>query len=151
MSRITIQLATMGTDHALARRCHARKAQIAGAECTQAWTYATHHDNDVQPRNREVDRAVAELHAARARAEATEANRDGRLDRARHVLEATARRVNSYAGNDAALLSLARSLRDDIPQYAEYEMTGLALKSAFFAAEVLTKGRDSYGGARRNS
>ena len=43
------------------------------------WTYADDRANDAQPRDREVDRAVARLFAARARQEAVRLNRDGRL------------------------------------------------------------------------
>jgi hypothetical protein len=46
----------------------------------------------------------------RARAEATEANRDGRFDHARQVLEATARRIREYAGDDPKLRHLAEKL-----------------------------------------
>ena len=49
------------------------------------WTFADHAQNDRQPRNRAVDRAVATVYAARARAEATEHNRHGNLEHARHV------------------------------------------------------------------
>ena len=124
---------------------------VAGSEARQAWTYATHHDNDVQPRNREVDRAVAELYAARARAEATEANREGRYDRARTVLEATARRIRTYAGEDTTLLQLARVLRDEVPEYAEAPMSAMALKRSLTVAEQMTKGRDEVGRARRST
>ena len=124
---------------------------VVGSEARQAWTYATHHDNDIQPRNREVDRAVAELYAARARAEATEANREGRYDRARSVLEATARRIRTYAGEDTTLLQLARVLREDIPEYAEAPMSAMALKQSLYVAERMTKGRDEVGRARRST
>ena len=113
------------------------------------WTYASHADNDRQPRNREVDREVAKLYAARARAEATEANRDGAFDRARHVLEATSRRIREYAGDDRELRELARALHDEVRSFAEAPMSPMALKSAFFAAARTSKGRDDYGRARR--
>jgi len=123
---------------------------VVGSECRQAWTYATHHENDVQPRNREVDRAVAELYAARARAEATEANREGRFDRARRVLEATARRIRDYAGDDATLQHLARVLREEVSEYAEAPMSAMALKASLYASDLSAKGRDTSGRARRS-
>ena len=113
------------------------------------WTYASHAENDRQPRNREVDREVAKLYAARARAEATEANRDGAFDRARHVLEATSRRIREYAGDDRELRELARALHHEVRSFAEAPMSPMALKSAVFAAERTSKGRDDYGRARR--
>ena len=124
---------------------------VPGAECRQAWSYATHHDYDVQPRNREVDRAVAELYAARARAEATEANRQREYDRARHVLEATAHRIGTYAGDDTELRHLAHMLREAVPEYAEAPMSAAALKMSVYASELVTKGRDTSGRARRGA
>ncbi|MEO8622712.1 MAG: VWA domain-containing protein, partial [bacterium] len=59
------------------------------AEGTLEWRYASHAENDVQARDRMVDRAVAALYAARARAAATEANRAGDYDEARRVLVRT--------------------------------------------------------------
>ena len=121
---------------------------IPGTECRQAWTYATHHDNDVQPRNGEVDRAVAELYAARARAEATEANRDGRYDHARQVLEATARRIREYAGDDPKLRHLAEKLVSEEYVFG-MPMALMARKASYYAAETALKGRDPSGRARR--
>lgn len=123
---------------------------VAGTPSALTWTYASHADNDAQPRNIEVDRAVAEVYAARARAEATEANREMQYDRARHVLEATARRIESYARGDRELRRLARELREDIPRFAESRMSAMELKASLFLAETSAKGRDSLGRARRN-
>ncbi|MGH7679149.1 MAG: vWA domain-containing protein [Gemmatimonadaceae bacterium] len=120
--------------------------QVAGF----VWTYASHDANDAQPRNREVDRAVAQLYAARARAEATEANREGRYDRARRVLEATARRIREYAGDDRELVGMVGALNEDVEQY-EAPMTAAALKRSTFVAEMPMKGRDYLGRARRRS
>jgi hypothetical protein len=69
-------------------------------ETAVAWTYASHASNDSQPRDVEVDRRVADIYAARARAEATEANRRGDFVGARRVIERTAARIRKYAGND---------------------------------------------------
>jgi Ca-activated chloride channel family protein len=124
-------------------------AVVAGSAVRQAWTYATHHDNDVQPRNRLVDRAVAELYAARARAEATEANRAGRYDHARHVLEATAGRIQGYAGNEPELQALARVLLGEVREYSEAPMSAYALKLGLYASELAAKGRDRSGRVRR--
>jgi hypothetical protein len=113
------------------------------------WTGASHEANDEQPRNVEVDRAVAAQFAAQARAEATEANREGDLERARRVLERTASRIESYAGNDRELLGLVQALRDEVRTYAEGRMSPMALKMSFYVAESTAKGRDSQGRARR--
>src|SRR5690606_20325836 len=63
------------------------------ATATVDWTFETHTRNDLQPRNREVDRPVARVYAARAREQATELNRAGRYDEARRCLQRTARRI----------------------------------------------------------
>jgi Ca-activated chloride channel family protein len=114
------------------------------------WRYATHDANDSQPRDRGVDREVASLYSARARAEATEANRRGDLTRARRVLERTADRIRGYAHGDPALEALWRELRDDVERYAEHAMSPMQLKSAFFVGEAVGKGRAPDGRARRS-
>jgi hypothetical protein len=113
------------------------------------WTYASHVDNDRQERDGEVDRAVAELYAARARAEATEANRAGDLGHARRILERTAKRIRSYAGSDQTLARLATSLERDVGHFAEESLSPMALKSAMFAAHIVTLHRDPMGRAMR--
>lgn len=119
------------------------------AESEMTWTYANHADNDEQPRNVDVDREVARIYAARARAEATEANRHGDFDRAREVLVKTSRRISEYAGNDRVLLELARSLRREVPRYAEEKMSPMMLKGAFYAADVAVRERAFDGKAKR--
>jgi MoxR-like ATPase len=113
------------------------------------FTYASHAANDEQSRDRDVDREVAKLYAALARAEATEANRHGDFDRARRALVGTARRIEEYAGDDLELLHMARSLRDEVSEYAEQQMSPMALKQSFFVAESSVKGRSAQGKARR--
>ena len=113
------------------------------------FTYASHLENDDQPRDIEVDREVARVYAGRARAEATEANRHGDFDRARRSLVDTARHIDVYAGVDAELTALADALRDEVPHFAEAVMEPMAMKSAFFVAESAVKGRTFDGKARR--
>ena len=119
------------------------------AEGLVEWTWASHADNDRQPRDRTVDREVAKLYAARARAEATEANRYGDLSRARRVIEGTARRIGEYAGDDRELRSLMVALESDLAHFADEMLSPVALKSAMYAAETMVKGRASDGRARR--
>jgi Ca-activated chloride channel family protein len=113
------------------------------------WHFASHRENDGQQRNVEVDRAVAQQYATRARADATEFNRDGDYERARQVLERTARRIESYAGGDAELRAIARSLRDETRVYAEVALSPMALKMSFYISEESSKGSDRSGRARR--
>ncbi|MEO8334311.1 MAG: VWA domain-containing protein [bacterium] len=113
------------------------------------FTYASHAANDDQPRDAVVDREVAKVYAALARAEATEANRHGDFDRARRALVGTARHIEGYAGDDRELLALAKALRDEVPEYAERQMSPMALKQSFYVAESAAKGRSLEGKARR--
>lgn len=114
------------------------------------WIYANHPENDVQPRDRVVDREVAILYAARARAEATEANRAGDYARARRVLERTARRIRGYANGDQELETMWRTLLAEVETFSERPMSAMELKSAFFVAESSGKGRGPDGKARRS-
>jgi hypothetical protein len=114
------------------------------------FTYATHAANDTQPRDREVDVEVATVYAARARAEATERNRRGDYEGARRVLERTAQKIRSYAGDDRRLHAIADSLDGELPTYAA-PMAPVALKQAYFAADAAAMSRAPGGKARRRS
>ena len=131
---------SLGADDAL--------ASLDSAEVS--FTYASHAENDRQPRDVDVDREVAKLYAARARAEATEANRVGDFERARRALERTSRRIRDYAGADAELRALSETLvHEDVAMFARDVMAPRAIKMAMYAAEVAAKGRTSDGKARR--
>lgn len=119
------------------------------AESSVEWQYATHEANDRQPRDRIVDRAVAHLYAARARATATECNRHGDYDGARRVLEATSNRIRGYAAGDPELERLWRDLRAEIGHFVREPMSAMDLKAALFTAEAAVKGRAPGGRARR--
>lgn len=136
--RSTIRV-TLGADDAL--------APLASAEVV--FTYASHADNDRQPRDVAVDREVAKLYAARARAEATEANREGDFHRARRALEGTARRIREYGSGDVLMSPLAEALMEDVSTFAAAPMAARQLKMAMFAAESSAKGRAADGKARR--
>lgn len=115
------------------------------------WTYATHEDNDRQERDRSVDRKVAEIYAARARADATEANRQGDLALARRVIERTAARIREYAGSDPVLNQYWHALLTERPRYDQEMMSMLAMKQSFYAAEMSVRGRVRDGRAKRSS
>ncbi len=114
------------------------------------WTYAGHAENDRQPRDIEVDRAVAAIYAARARAEATEANRRGDFAAAKNVIDRTVARIRSYAGDDQMLNDCWRELAAERPQYDEAVMEPMAMKRAYYVAEMGMKGRAQDGRARRS-
>lgn len=123
--------------------------EAASVRQSVEFTYASHGANDEQPRDADVDREVAKLYAALARAEATEANRHGDFDRARRALVGTARRMEEYAGTDAEIRTIIQSLRREVPEYAEQLMSPMALKQSFYVAESAVKGRSQEGKARR--
>jgi Ca-activated chloride channel family protein len=148
--RIRFASGTLGSSTKVEARVVDRSGAQDGPPAICEWEYADHAANDAQPRAVIVDREVASLHAARARAEATEANRRADFQRARHVLERTALRIDEYAGEDTELRALARALRDDVQRYAEQAMSPMQLKSAFYVAESAAKNRGSDGKARRS-
>ena len=149
---VKIRFATGQPDDAASAtvRVMDRSGMAFGDVAALEWRYATHDANDSQLRDVVVDREVASLYAARARAEATEANRRGDLERARRVLERTADRIRGYAHGDPALEALWRELRNDVERYAQKAMSPMQLKSAFFVGEWVGKGRASDGKARRS-
>jgi Ca-activated chloride channel family protein len=116
------------------------------AECV--FTYASDADDEAQPRDREVDREVARVYAALARAAAVEANRLGDFSAAASRLERVAANITAYAGDDAVLHSIASELRGNVREFTR-AMSPQALKGFFFEAEAMTKFRDTLGRARR--
>ncbi|MBX3031738.1 MAG: VWA domain-containing protein [Chloroflexi bacterium] len=113
-----------------------------------AWEYASDVVNDTQPRDRAVDRVVATMFAARARAAAVRHNREGDYARAREVLEATARRIRSYAGEDAILRRIADELAGEVETFRA-AMPERARKVAFAQSNYRLASRDASGAAMR--
>lgn len=147
--RVRFPRGAEGNTSSVVFELHDEGGRMAGAAGAPQWVYASHRENDTQPRDTEVDRIVAAMYAARARAEATEANREGNFDRARHVLTRTADRIREYAGNDPELRRIVDELREEVPRYADAPMTLMAMKASFYASEVASKGRAPGGRARR--
>jgi hypothetical protein len=116
----------------------------------QQFAYASHGENDRQPRNREVDRRVAALFAARARREAVELQRAHSYERARGVLSATAKRIRDYAGADAELLAIAEELERDVASHKNAPMSPIEMKERHFLSYNAEKGRSPEGRARRH-
>jgi len=120
------------------------------AEPAQAigWIVASDAACDIQDRDLTVDREVARLYAARARAEALELNRQGHYDEARARLERTARRILSYAGDDDELKALAAELMADAAEHQQF-MTAMDMKKRHYASYSVMKSRAPDGKARR--
>jgi Ca-activated chloride channel family protein len=123
---------------------------IAAVPHELRWTFADHEANDAQPRDRNVDVAVATLYAARARDEALERNREGDREGARKVLRATARRIRSYAATDRRLLAIAAQLEAEGEDYGYRALSAMELKQGVFADYVAYSSRAPSGKARRS-
>jgi Ca-activated chloride channel family protein len=115
-----------------------------------SWEYADGKTNDLQPRDVEVDRAVASVFAARARQEATALNRDGNFPAARAALAGVAKRIRSYAAHDPEMRSLVASLDADAADLAA-PMAPAALKEMHFRSYASAKRRTFDGKAIRRS
>jgi Ca-activated chloride channel family protein len=121
----------------------------AGAsDARLSWTYADDAANDGQPRDADVDTAVATQFAARARQEAVALNRAGDYVGARRVLDATGRRIRGYAGHNPTLRNMVTELHDEGETFAA-PMPAMALKEAHFASANLARTRDSMGRSRK--
>jgi secreted protein with Ig-like and vWFA domain len=127
-----------------------RDRALGATEQRLSWTYASHRENDHQPRELTVARAVARFYAAQARTEAVNRNRDGDLEAARKVLRATADRIRSYAGSDRELLDLVRELERESERYSEAVLAAPALKEAAYLNFAVARSRAADGKARRS-
>ncbi len=121
------------------------------AETTEApielgFEYADDRTNDLQPRDRDVDRAVAQAHATRVRKEALELNRQGRFAEASARLDAVAQRIRTYAASDRVMLDIVARLELDRGTMAA-PMAPMAMKAAFWASETMDRGRSPQGRA----
>ena len=120
-------------------------AAAGGAAVT--FEYADDRTNDLQPRDRDVDRAVAATFAARVRLEALDLNRKGMFGEATARLDAVAKRIRSYAGSDGELLRIVGELETDRPMMAA-PMAPMAAKQAFFASANVQRSRTAEGKAK---
>jgi Ca-activated chloride channel homolog len=126
-----------------------RDGALDRSERTVTWTYASHGENDRQPRNVAVDRAVAAQHAGRARSEALDRNREGDLEGARRALQATANRIRGYAYGDRELTGLVRELDRQSDEYAARPLSSPERKAAAFANYAVGMSRAADGRARK--
>ena len=125
------------------------RGALTAPETDILWTFADHAANDAQPRNRQVDHAVATLYAAAARAEALEMNRAGRYQESGVRLRRTSDRIASYASGDAVLSALVEELREkDMPQVSARMSRG-DMKRNLTASSHMRLMRDESGKARR--
>jgi Ca-activated chloride channel family protein len=108
------------------------------------WTYADDRANDRQPREAEVDRAVARQFAARARQEAVQRNRAGDYGGAQRILDAVSRRIREYAGRDMVIRNLVDELGQEGVRFSA-PMAEPRLKEAHYASANMLRSRDASG------
>lgn len=123
---------------------------LDGAPHALRWRVASHAENDAQPRDRVVDRAVAELFAARTRRRAHLLNRAGRGDQAADEMRRCAARILAYAGDDEALREIAAGLEREAGEFAA-RLDALSLKRRYFSSLAAMKQRSDVGRARRST
>ena len=109
---------TLGSSHAVSIGL-ADRAQTLATGASVTFRYASHDENDAQPRERAVDRRVAALYAAKAGQEALELNRDGEYEAARRKLDACARRIAEYAGDDAEIAAILEDLKEKAARFSK--------------------------------
>lgn len=119
-------------------------------EARLTWAYADNASNDAQPRDVEVDRAVARQFAARSRQEALVRNQAGDYDGARRLLKRTESRIRSYAGRDAELRAIVSELDAEAPAYLRV-MAAPEHKQRHFASANVARSRDAAGKAIKRS
>lgn len=113
------------------------------------WEWASHGENDAQPRDRTVDRATARRHASRARNAGLGHNRRGELRHGSEALAAVARRVAEYAGDDVELRDLVTALSVEAAELGRQILGESDLKSRHRMAYNNLKGRRFDGMAMR--
>jgi hypothetical protein len=118
------------------------------AEAVVQWRLAPAAEVGAQPRNRGVDRAVADAYASLARVEAGRLNREGQFDVARERLSRTRARIQRYAGDDAFLNDLVRQLERDAVAHAD-AMSASALKASYYSSRAVLSSRSPSGASRR--
>ena len=116
--------------------------------CSVSWEYATDAIVDSQPRDCEVDRAVARLYAAQAEQEALQLNAIGEFTQAQRRLASVAERIRGYAGDDSELVALATGLDAQQLAYSE-PMPAMDRKQRFAASHNMARSRDLQGRAHR--
>jgi Ca-activated chloride channel homolog len=149
--RLTFPYGDLGRETGLIVGIRDGDDAFAGAgvrDAKLAWTWADDRANDVQPRDADVDRAVARQFAARARQEAVRRNRVGDYAAASSMLEATARRIAKYAGRDPELRAIIHELEDEGSSFAA-PMPAAMLKQVHFMSANVARSRDATGKSRK--
>src|SRR4029077_12621093 len=147
--KVSLPAGTEGSGIAMAFRAADQDGPIAGASAVQEWVFASHGANDGQPRDLAVDEAVANSYAARARDLALEANRRGDYAAAGRIIEATVRKILSYAGGRPSLQAIAAGLQAEVPR-VEAQMSRMSMKEMHYRTYSPMRSRDAEGKSRRS-
>ncbi|HUG48760.1 MAG TPA: VWA domain-containing protein [Candidatus Limnocylindria bacterium] len=142
--RLSFPLGELGRETVAQVGLSDRDGALEAVAARLAWQYADGQTNDVQERDREVDRAVARVFAARARQEATALNRQGAYPAAAAALSKVAKRIRGYAGSDAELRAVVAELERDASEVAA-PMPAMALKQMHFSSYASARMRTVQG------
>jgi hypothetical protein len=153
--RLTFDYGDVGREVGVSVRVADRDGAFAAAQpalepVTVTWRYGDHAENDVQTRDRDVDRVVARLFAERAKQEAVQLNRAGRFDDAGRVLDGVRKRVAAYAGSDPELRNIVSELVEERPVYAA-AMPEMDRKQAHYQSSLAMRSRSIDGKSQRRS
>ena len=97
MLRLNFPYGEIGRESGAVVSLSARDGEVdESGSVALAWEYADSNRNDIQPRDVDVDRAVARVFAARARQEAAALNRRGDYLGAQAALAAVAKRMDLH-------------------------------------------------------
>ena len=138
--RVTFPEGEVGQTRDVSVRAEDEDGALGHTTATARFTWASHEDNDKQPRDRVVDRQVAALYAARAEREALAHNRKGDFEGARKAIEACAARIRKYAGDDPELLKIVRDLMDKLQRLGS-RMDALSSKRLYSASHASITGK----------
>lgn len=111
--------------------------------------FASHREVEGEPRDRELDRLVAERLAGAARERSALLRRDGDVPGAARALREVAARIARHAGGDPALEALVEALHRDARRI-EGPIDGLALKRLHFEATAVLRDKLADGRSRRS-
>ena len=146
--RLNFPLGKTGVETGAVVTLSANGAEVDSVSESLTWEYAHDKTNDLQERDAEVDRAVAQVFAARARQEATSLNRAGNFPAAQAALKSVAKRIGTYAGRDPLMRMLINELEKESEVLA-MPMAPAAAKQMYFRAYASAKTRNLDGTALR--
>lgn len=139
---VTLPEGRSGETRDVSVRVEDEDGALGQASATARFTWASRAENDRQPREREVDRQVAALYAARAERDALERNRSGDYDGARKVLEECLERIRECAGDDPELQALVADLEHKAAWWGR-PMESTSSKAFYSTSSMTLKGRVS--------